>query len=171
MHDKKGRKYNQYKKNNYEQMFFLWSSLCIPETRLITVAECEDCVFFHLVEEAQSQKAPSQRFVDVFKKLLHAIGDGVARFPPPTNNFRCSVGCLVLPQPGDVGYRLPVCVGDLDSGIDCFGLTAMARRGVLIKGGAFLEAIGKLEALAVDKTGTITEGHPRVIACRPVQFH
>ena len=42
------------------------------------------------------------------------------------------------------------------------GLTAMARRGVLIKGGVFLEEIGKLKALAVDKTGTITEGKPRV---------
>ena len=42
------------------------------------------------------------------------------------------------------------------------GLTAMAPRGVLIKGGVFLEEIGKLKALAVDKSGTITEGKPRV---------
>src|ERR1700730_10294802 len=48
------------------------------------------------------------------------------------------------------------------------GLTALARRGVLIKGGAFLEAIGKLKALAVDKTGTITKGRPRVTGIVPI---
>jgi Zn2+/Cd2+-exporting ATPase len=42
------------------------------------------------------------------------------------------------------------------------GLTAMARRGVLIKGGVFLEEVGRLRALAVDKTGTITEGKPKI---------
>jgi hypothetical protein len=60
-----------------------------------------------------------------------------------------------------------VCVGNLDSGIDCFGpdddgppRRAHQRRRTL-------ESIGKLKALSVDKTGTITERHPRVMRVAP----
>jgi Cd2+/Zn2+-exporting ATPase len=119
----------------------------------------------HLVEEAQSQKALSQRFVDVFAKYytpsVMALALLVFLLPPMISGaawgvwFYRALVLLVIACPCALVISTPVSIVS--------GLTAIARRGVLIKGGAFLEAVGKLKALAVDKTGTITEGRPRVI--------
>ena len=119
----------------------------------------------HLIEEAQGQKAASERFVDKFARIYTPAVFVLALlilFIPPlflggswdTWIYR-SLVLLVIACPCALVISTPVSVVS--------GLTAMARRGVLIKGGVFLEAIGRLQALAVDKTGTITEGRPRVV--------
>ncbi len=117
-----------------------------------------------LVGEAQGQKAPSQRFVDRFARIytpaVFAVAVLVLLSGPLlfhgawlTWTYRALV-LLVIACPCALVISTPVSIVS--------GLTAMARRGVLIKGGIYLEEIGKLKALAVDKTGTITEGQPRV---------
>ena len=117
-----------------------------------------------LVEVAQQQKAPAQRFVDVFAKYytpaVMILASLVGLVPPLLFGaewmawiYRALV-LLVIACPCALVISTPVSV--------ISGLTAMARRGVLIKGGAYLEALGGLRVLAVDKTGTITEGKPRV---------
>lgn len=124
----------------------------------------------HLVEEAQTQKAPAQRFVDTFAAYytpaVFALAVLVALAPPLLAGGVWSVWIyralvlLVIACPCALVISTPVSIVS--------GLTAMARRGVLIKGGVSLEAVGKLRALAVDKTGTITEGQPRVVRILPV---
>ncbi|MFZ0711419.1 MAG: cation-translocating P-type ATPase [Terrimicrobiaceae bacterium] len=122
-----------------------------------------------MVEESQAQKAPAQRFVDVFAKYytpaVMVLALLVGLIPPLLMGavwmdwiYRALV-LLVIACPCALIISTPVSV--------VAGLTAMARRGVLIKGGASLEALGGLRALAVDKTGTITEGKPRLLDVVP----
>ena len=117
-----------------------------------------------MVEEAQQQRAPAQRFVDAFAKIytpaVMVLAVILAIAPPvlfaqswDTWIYRALV-LLVIACPCALVISTPISVVS--------GLTAMARSGVLIKGGAYLEALAGLRALAVDKTGTITEGKPRV---------
>ena len=123
-----------------------------------------------LVEETEEQKAPTQRFVDKFAAIytpaVFVVALLVALLPPLLTGaawsewtYRALV-LLVIACPCALVIATPVSIVS--------GLTALARRGVLIKGGAYLEAVGKLRALAVDKTGTITQGRPQVTGVIPI---
>jgi Cd2+/Zn2+-exporting ATPase len=118
----------------------------------------------HAVEEAQASRAPSQTFVDRFARIytpaVVALAVLVAVLPPllagadgPTWLYR-ALALLVIACPCALVISTPVTIVS--------GLTGAARAGVLIKGGAQLEAAGAVTAVLLDKTGTLTEGRPVV---------
>lgn len=122
-----------------------------------------------LVGEAEKEKAPTQRFVDrfarVYTPVVFVLAVLVAVVVPlfagadwGTWGYR-SLVLLVIACPCALVIATPVSI--------VTGLTRLARNGVLIKGGTYLEEVGKLRALAVDKTGTITQGRPRVVEVIP----
>jgi Cd2+/Zn2+-exporting ATPase len=107
------------------------------------------------VEEAQEEKAPTQRFIERFARwYTPAIIGGSALLFLFTRDIELSLTLLVISCPGALVISTPVSV--------IAGIGRAAKSGILIKGGEYLENSGKITALAVDKTGTITRGHPVV---------
>lgn len=129
---------------------------CVEDTTIARV--------IHLVEEAQANRAPSQAFVERFAGVYTPAVIGLAvliSLGPPLLLGRPwepwiyrALALLVVSCPCALVVSTPVAVVS--------AISRAARRGVLIKGGTYLEQMGSLRALAVDKTGTLTLGRPVV---------
>ena len=120
----------------------------------------------HAVEQAQGTRAPTQGFVDRFAAIytpaVFVIALAVALLGPWLFDWTWmqavykALVLLVIACPCALVISTPVTIVS--------GLAAAARRGILIKGGIYLEEARKLKAIALDKTGTITEGKPKLVA-------
>ena len=116
-----------------------------------------------LVSDAQTQKSPTEQFTDRLERVFVRavlVGAGLLIAVPPligfpfADAFYRAMAVLVAASPCALAIGTPAAI-----------LSAVARAaqsGVLIKGGAHLENLGGLTAIAFDKTGTITEGKPRL---------
>ncbi|MBX3465496.1 MAG: cadmium-translocating P-type ATPase [Planctomycetes bacterium] len=126
-----------------------------------------------MVGEAQAGRAPSERWVETFARYytpaILALALGLLLVPPlafglPWSDWIYrSLVLLVIGCPCALVISTPVSV--------VASIAAAARNGVLVKGGAHVETPATLVALALDKTGTITEGKPRVTEVTPMNGH
>jgi Zn2+/Cd2+-exporting ATPase len=117
----------------------------------------------HRVEEAQDAKAKTQAFMDRFSSwytpAIMVLALTIGLF---TADIVLALTLLVIACPGALVISIPVSI--------VAGIGRGARDGILIKGGEFLETSAKIDAVALDKTGTLTEGRPQltdVISLQP----
>jgi Cd2+/Zn2+-exporting ATPase len=127
----------------------------------------------HMVESAHSRRARSQQWVDhfsayytpvmIFLAITISILLPLLTAASWSEGFYRGLVILVIACPCALVISTPVSIVS--------ALTAAARNGVLIKGGLYLEAAGHLQVLALDKTGTLTQGQPEVKRMVPLNGH
>lgn len=123
-----------------------------------------------LVEEAEESRAPTERFIDRFSRwympLIVLLSIAVILIPPLTMGgdwntwiYR-GLTLLLIGCPCALVISVPASIAS--------ALSAGAKRGLLMKGGAVIEAAAKVSQLAFDKTGTLTHGRPQVVDVVPL---
>jgi Cu+-exporting ATPase len=126
----------------------------------------------HMVADAQRSRAPIQRLADrvsawfvpaVIAAAVLAFAAWMIWAPSPAFGFAlvAAVSVLIIACPCALGLATPMSI--------MVGVGRGATEGVLIRDAASLERMEKVDTLVVDKTGTLTEGHPEVIAIRALQ--
>lgn len=138
------------------------------ELELLVTAAARDSTLariIHAVEQAQGKRAPTQAFIDRFAAIytpaVFAMALAVALLTPLLLDWTWlqavykALVLLVIACPCALVVSTPVTVVS--------GLATAARRGILIKGGTFLEDARRLKAVALDKTGTLTQGTPSLV--------
>ncbi|MDM9284983.1 zinc/cadmium/mercury/lead-transporting ATPase [Providencia rettgeri] len=124
-----------------------------------------------LIEEAEERRAPIERFIDRFSRvytpIIMLISALVIVIPPiffsapwETWIYR-GLTLLLIGCPCALVISTPAAITS--------ALATATRRGALIKGGAALEQLGTITTIALDKTGTLTEGKPHVTNLVPVE--
>ncbi|MDX2275035.1 MAG: heavy metal translocating P-type ATPase [Hyphomonadaceae bacterium] len=121
-----------------------------------------------LVAEAEAQKSPTQQFTEKFERVFVPcvlllvtvlLFAWVVIDEPFSASFYRAMAVLVAASPCALAISVPSAV--------LSGVARAARGGVLVKGGAALEALGRVSAIAFDKTGTLTEGKPYLTDVQP----
>ncbi|MGS4947643.1 heavy metal translocating P-type ATPase [Meridianimarinicoccus sp. RP-17] len=143
-------------------------SLTIRATK--TASDTVLAKIIRMVGDAHARRAPVEQWVGKFARIytpiVMALAIAIAMVPPLLLGgawdywFYNALVLLVIACPCALVISTPVSI--------VAALTASARAGVLIKGGAYVEAPGRTTALAMDKTGTITMGEPEVAAVNPL---